>query len=234
MTTNFETSDESYQTVLDISKTISKSKEVVNQSKSLWNKLKGFSQSSLNLEGKSVEPSSADVSLLSPTIRGFDSESCYIRENLILKSRLEEMQKEIFFLNEKVESQQEIINAYERSPTKTEFPLPSSPSQSYLNLKLSNNNTSNILEQRLKSVSDLYENQVQINRMLQDKLKDLTSDPSDSKIQKIEQKIHNSTKTLKNLTKRLEKTEGRLSLTTSPLLSKPRNSCFLISHKHKS
>jgi len=234
MTTNFETSDESYQTALDISKTISKSKEVVNQSKSLWNKLKGFNQSSLNLESKSFEPSSADISLLSPTIRGFDSESCYIRENLILKSRLEEMQKEIFFLNEKIESQQEIINGYEQSTTKTDFPLNYSGRQSHPSLKLSNENSSDILEQRLKNVIDLYENQVQINKMLQVKLKDLVSQPSDSKIQKIEQKILNSTKTLKSLTKRLEKTEGRLSLTTSPLLTKPRKSCFLISNKRKS
>lgn len=234
MTANFEASDESYQTVLDISKTISKSKEVVNQSKSLWNKFKGFNHSNLTTELKTVESSYADISLLSPTTRGFDSESFYIHENSQLKSRLDEMQKEINFLNDKVQSQQAKIDSYEQHLKKVGFPS-QQPRKSHISLKLSTDNSqTDLLQDRLQSVTSLYEKQVHINKLLQSKLRELTTHPSDSKLSKIEEKIKNSSKTLQSLTKRLEKTETCLSLTSSPLLSKPRKSCFLLSHKSKS
>lgn len=234
MTTNFEASDESYQTVLDISKTISKSKEVVNQSKSLWNRFKGFNHSNINTELKTVESSYADISLLSPTARGLDSESFYIHENSMLRSRLDDMQKEINFLNGKLQTQQAKIEIYEQQLKKIDFP-PQPPRSSHISLKLSpENSKTDYLEERLQNVTNLYEKQVHISKLLQAKLNELTIRPSDSKLSKIEEKLKNSSKTLQKLTKRLEKTETCLSLTTSPILSKSRKSCYLLSHKSKS
>jgi flagellar biosynthesis chaperone FliJ len=236
----FQVKDESYQAMLDISETISKSKEVVSQSKNLWNRLKGFQSHStlaISKEYRSLDHSFTDTSQVSPTIRGNEIESCYLKENSILRSRMTEMQNEINFLNEKIKTQDSLIKSYEE-----QLHIKKEPADKYLkhvNLKLcsdfsTENNGKNILEEKLKRVSEEYTKQVTINEKLRDKLKSLNDSLGEKIIEDLESKILTSNKQLRVLSKRLEKTEEILSKNHTPThIELPRKSCVLINHKAK-
>ena len=237
----FHTKDESYQAMLDISETISKSKEVVSQSKNLWNRLKSFKSNNstgVSREYRSLDQSLAEISQLSPTSRGNEIESCYLKENSILRGRMVEMQNEINFLNEKIKTQDSLIKSYEEqlaiNGQDEGFDY-----KKHVNLRISLENSGDsaenkLLQDKLKKIDEEYSKQVSINEKLREKLESLSDGMGERIIQDLEDRILSSNKQLRVLTKRLEKTEEILSKNQTPVNGlKARKSCVLINHKAK-
>ena len=111
---------EEFPTVLDISETLIRSREVVNQSKSLVSKINSFNtfgilspQESFKDDLKSFDQSSAEYFQRSLTLRDYDTKFIFQRENFMLQSVVNQLKTDIVKLNNKIKDKDEIIFKYE-------------------------------------------------------------------------------------------------------------------------
>jgi hypothetical protein len=252
-----DTEVEEYQAVLDISKTLIRSREVVDQSKSLINKINSYNDltvisiNDLNkTDFKSLDHSSIERSQIS---KGYDFENIYQKENSVLQSAVKHLQSEVNRLNKKLKEKDEQICTYEeiinKIPAEKLSESCENISKGKINLRLSideREKKTGTLEEKLNYMMTEYNKQVLINSQLKKKIQEFSVRASDKKIEDLEAQIIISHENLKNLSKRLEKTESILSGNVTPtrlekcslknttkLKTKNKRSCALINHKSK-
>ena len=240
---NSEEYSEGYHTAQDISNTIIRSREVVNQSKDLLSRITSYNDQSGSplhdlKKTKSLEHSFLESSLLSPTIRGYEVESAFQRENTTLLSQVSEMQQEIDLLRTllqekdlKIAQCEEVISILTNDKTLAQErdSLSSSGSvdkqnrisKKRVSLKISVDEKNQTpekerLEQRLNNINKEYSKQVSINVQLKKMVQEISTKTKERKISEIEEKLFVSQEGIKKLSKRLEKTESILSTNVTP------------------
>jgi hypothetical protein len=235
-------SEENYQTVLDISKTLIRSKEVVNQSRNLLNKMNSYNNLNNNLEKdfklkeyRSLANSHLQTPQKSPTIKSTDFSSYNDRENPLLKSETFRLELEIKLLKSQVKEKdleifkyQELIRSLGiqisdtsniKNPSFNNFENFYSKDIEYRmhTDEKRDNKKFYSLENKLNHLVKEYNKQVVINLQLKKKLEDCKSQENEKKISEIQEKVFVSNNKFKKLSERLDRTEAMLSSNVTPI-----------------
>lgn len=228
---------EYFQNTLDISKTLIRSREVVDQSKRLLNKIKSctdlrspFFEDLKKYHIKSLDQSFIENSQVTPTLSGYDFEVAYQKENNSLLLQVASLTAEVQQLKKKLIEKDLKIAEYEeknvildkekpnsKQPSKSQIKPFEKPKKKFsVKMPIDSQNEKDLLEQRLVNITKDFNKQVSINFQLKKKIQEFSSKNNSRKISEIEEKIISSHQGLKNLSKRLEKTEAILSTNVTP------------------
>lgn len=188
------------------------------------------SQDHKKLDCKSFDHSLLEASQRSPTLRPFDLDTSYLKENTILHSKVSQLEQELKTLRTKLQEKEDLIESYEqiirnlrcenRNSVKSEGKISLHPGKKKVSLRLSideqEKSEKDLLQEKLEYLQSELNKQESLNTQLKHKLVEFAEKSTEDKIADLEEKIFVSHRSLKSLSKRLEKTEAMLSKRATP------------------
>ncbi|OMJ93362.1 hypothetical protein SteCoe_3718 [Stentor coeruleus] len=216
-------------------------------------------QDNKKFDCKSFDHSLLEVSQRSPTLRPFDLDTSYIKENTILYNKVNQLEQEVKTLRIKLKEKEDLIENYEqiirnlkfenRNSVKSEGRISLHSGRKKVSLRLSidekEKSEKDLLQEKLEYLQNELNKQESLNTQLKHKLVEFAEKSTEDKIIDLEEKIFVSHRSLKSLSKRLEKTEAMLSKRATPIHMKTSKSvntftkksikktCALVNHKSK-